>query len=162
MKAGPRTATRRSATLYGVRFGFIVDGDETGNAISIVECEVPPRVLVKPHVHTREDEFSVIIAGRLGVRLGDEELEVGPGDHLVKPRGIPHAIWNAGAEPARLVEILSPGGFERYFEEIEPILAGRQGDATSFYELATRYGIEVIDPWVDEIGAKHGVTLHGD
>jgi mannose-6-phosphate isomerase-like protein (cupin superfamily) len=162
MDAGRRTGTRRTATLYGVRFGFIVDAEESGGAISIVECEIPPRTLVKPHRHTREDEFSVIIAGRLGVRLGDDEMEVGPGDHLVKPRGIPHAIWNPGDEPAKLIEILSPGGFERYFEEIEPVLAGRQGDAKYFYELAQRYGIEVIDPWVDEIGAKHGVTLHGD
>jgi mannose-6-phosphate isomerase-like protein (cupin superfamily) len=162
MDAGRRTAERRSTTLYGVRFGFIVDAEETGNAISIVECEIPPRTLVKPHVHTKEDEFSVIMSGRLGVRLGDEELEVVPGDHLVKPRGIPHAIWNPGSEPAKLIEILSPGGFERYFEEIAPILEGRQGDANAYYELAQRYGIDVIDPWVDELGAKHGVTLRGE
>ena len=162
MDAGSRTAARRAATLYGVRFGFIVDADETGGAVAIVECEIPPRTLVKHHLHTKEDEFSVILSGRLGVRLGDKDFEVGPGDHLVKPRGIAHAIWNAGSEPAKLVEILAPGGFERYFEEIEPVLAGRQGDAKYFYELAKRYGIEVIDPWVDEIGAKHGVTLHGD
>jgi mannose-6-phosphate isomerase-like protein (cupin superfamily) len=162
MDAGRRDATRRSATLYGVRFGFIVDREETGGALSIVECVIPPKTLVKPHKHLREDEFSVIQEGRLGVRLGDEELEVRPGDHLVKPRGVPHAIWNPTDEPAKLIEILAPGGFERYFEEVEPILAGLTGNAKSFYELAERYGVEVIDPWVDEIGQKHGVTLYGD
>lgn len=162
MDAGRRTADRRSAVLYGVRFGFILDAEETDGALSIVECVIPPRTLVKPHRHTKEDEFSIIQEGRLGARLGDTELDVGPGDHLVKPRGIPHAIWNPGDAPARLIEILSPGGFERYFEEVEPILAGLTGNARSFYELAERYGVEVIDPWVDEIGRKHGVTLYGD
>ena len=46
-------------------------------------------------------------------------MEAGPGASMVKPRGIPHAMWNLGPEPATVLEVLSPGGLERYFEELE-------------------------------------------
>ena len=103
----------RSVTLYGVRFTYKVERDDSGGALSVLETVIPPRTLVKPHRHTREDEFSLIAAGRVGVRLGDEEFEAETGSFLVKPRGVPHAIWNASAEPATVVEILSHAGFER-------------------------------------------------
>lgn len=162
MDAAVRSAHEtRDVVLYGVRFRFLVDAADTGGAIAAVESEIPARTLVKPHVHGREDEVSVILQGRVGVRLGDVETEVGPGDRLLKPRGVPHALWNPANEPARLIEIVVPGGFERYFEEIEPVLAAGHG-ARRFDEIADRYGITVLNDWTDEIEARHGVRLRGD
>lgn len=148
-----------SLSLYGVRFRFVLRAEETGGSLAIVEVEIPPRTLVKPHRHHKEDEYTLVVSGRLGVRLGDEELRVGPGTYLRKPRGVPHAIWNAGTETAQIIEILVPGGFERYFEEIEPILEHGQGDAASYAALADRYGVEVLDDWTEELEAAHGVAL---
>src|SRR5215470_12640866 len=74
-----------------------------------MEVEIPAHTLVKPHTHTREDEFSLILEGTVGVRVGDRELTAGPGSYLVKPRHTPHAMWNATSAPARVIEILAPG-----------------------------------------------------
>src|ERR687896_764230 len=75
-----------------------------------------------------------------GGSLAMLEVEAPTGASLVKPRGIPHATWNAGAEPARVLEILSPGGLEDYFEELAPAL--REHDPPpEYYARAERYGL---------------------
>src|SRR5918996_971594 len=84
----------------------------------------PRRALGAPlHTHHNEDEYSYVLQGRFGVQLGDDVFEAGPGDLVVKPRGLAHAFWNAGEEPARLLELISPAGFENYFREVAPLLA---------------------------------------
>jgi mannose-6-phosphate isomerase-like protein (cupin superfamily) len=69
---------------------------------------------VKPHSHARDDEFSLVQSGAVGVRIGDQVLAAEQGSWLVKPRSTPHAMWNAGNEPARVIEIVSLGGLEDY------------------------------------------------
>src|SRR4029453_8322550 len=89
----------------------------------------PPRALGAPlHSHHNEDEHSYVLQGRFGIQLGDELLEAGPGDLLFKPRAVAHAFWNAGDEPARLLELISPAGFEHYFRELAPLLAAPERD----------------------------------
>ena len=73
------------------------------------------RALAAPlHRHAREDEYSYILEGSMGALLGDEDLVAGPGDLVFKPRNQWHTFWNAGDEPARILEIISPAGFEKY------------------------------------------------
>src|SRR5919107_959903 len=77
-----------------------------------------PRALAAPlHRHTREDEYSYVLEGRMGALLGDEVVEAGPGDLVFKPRNQWHTFWNAGDEPCRILEIISPAGFEHFFAE---------------------------------------------
>ena len=148
----------RDVTLYGVHFRFRVDGDDSGGSLAVVEVEIPPKTLVKPHEHSREDEYTVVLSGSIGLRLGDEHSTLGPGTSLVKPRGVPHALWNASDEPATILEILSPAGFERYFEEVAPVLR-LKGDTAAFYGLAERYGVRIVDDWIPELEAAYGVKL---
>jgi quercetin dioxygenase-like cupin family protein len=151
----------KTVVLYGVRFTYKADADATGGALALIEVEIPPGTLVKPHRHEREDEYSLIVSGRVGVRLGDDEQELGPGSYLVKPRGIPHALWNPADVPATVLEIVVPGGFERYFAEVEPILTQHGPEITKqFYELAQRYGVIVEDDWVEDLETRHGVKLN--
>jgi uncharacterized RmlC-like cupin family protein len=75
------------------------------------------------HTHEREDEISYIIEGRVGVQIGERVEIAGPGTVVFKPRGIPHAFWNAGETPARLVELITPAGFEGYFAEMAALFA---------------------------------------
>lgn len=149
-----------SVSLYGVGFTFKVRAEDSGGALAVVECEIPAKTLVKPHTHLREDECSIVLRGTVHARLGDEVVEVPAGSYLFKPRGVPHAIWNMTDIPAVIVEVLVPGGFERYFEEVAPILAGIHGRAPDFYELAKRYGVTVEDDWVEELEQRYGVLLH--
>jgi mannose-6-phosphate isomerase-like protein (cupin superfamily) len=119
-----RPTEGESVELPGLGVRFMIDGEESGGGFSLVEHPIPPRTLAAPlHRHTNEDEYSYVLEGRVGMQLGDETLEAGPGDLVFKPRGQWHTFWNPGDEPARLLEIISPGGFERYFAEIAPFAA---------------------------------------
>ncbi len=94
------------------------------------------------HTHEREDEYSFVLAGRLCVQIADEVLEAGPGDLVLKPRGIPHAYWNPGDEETRLVEVISPAGFEQYFADLAPELAHPgEPDLEALAEVRARYGL---------------------
>src|SRR5919202_4395209 len=119
----------------------MIDEETTGGAFSLVEHPLPPRALGAPlHTHRNEDEYSYVLEGRVGVQLGDEVLEAGPGDLVFKPRGVPHASWNAGDEPARLLEIISPAGFDRYFRETARLLAADgPPDVDALADLQRRY-----------------------
>ena len=90
---------------------FMVDGADTGSRLSVVEHTLGPRVLAGPlHFHTREDEFSFVLEGRLGALLGDQEVVAGPGDLVFKPRGQWHTFWNAGEETTRVLELITRPG----------------------------------------------------
>ena len=150
----------KTVMLYGVRFSYKVPSADSGGSLAVLEVQIPAKTLVKPHHHTREDEFSVVLAGTVGARVGDRVLQAAPGACLVKPRGIPHAMWNPGNASATVLEILSPGGLEAYFEELAPILARHGGDAPQqYYGLAERYGITIQDDWIEDLERTHGVKL---
>ena len=87
--------------LGGLGIHFKLDGTNTQGAFSVVEHPLEPGALAPPHTHSREDEFSYVLEGTVGVMLGDQEFLVSSGSYIVKPRGIPHAFWNPGPEPAR-------------------------------------------------------------
>jgi quercetin dioxygenase-like cupin family protein len=148
----------KTIALYGVRFDYKVASGDSGGALAVLEVEIPARTLVKPHNHSREDEFTVVLAGTVGVKVGDRVLEAGPGASLVKPRGIPHAMWNGGGEPATVLEILAPGGLEDYFEELSPVLADKV-PPPDYYTLAERYGLTIQDDWVEDLERTYGVKL---
>ena len=104
---GPADGKSGSLGMIGVR--FMVDGDETEGRFSLVEHPMPPRALAAPlHRHLREDEYSFVLEGRVGALLGDEVVIASPGDLLFKPRNQWHTFWNAGDEPARILEIIAP------------------------------------------------------
>ncbi|MCA1569991.1 MAG: cupin domain-containing protein [Chloroflexi bacterium] len=150
-----------SVKLNDVVFRYGVGSDETEGRLSMLEVTIPPRTLIKPHTHSREDEFSFVLAGPIGVRAGDETTEEVPaGSWLIKPRSVPHAMWNVSGSPARVLEVVIPGGLERYFEEIAPILREHGPEWTKRYSAAAEaYGLEILDDWSDELKAKYGITL---
>ncbi|HEU4396862.1 MAG TPA: cupin domain-containing protein [Actinomycetota bacterium] len=150
----------KTVQLYGVRFDYKLVSADSGGNLALLEVEIPAGTLVKPHNHTREDEYSLVLAGTVGVRLGDRVLKAGPGASLVKPRGIPHAMWNSGGGPATVLEMLSPAGLEAYFEELAPVLRKEGGTGPpEYYTLAERYGITIQDDWIEELEKAYGVKL---
>lgn len=111
--------------------------------IAIVEHTLPPRRLAAPlHRHTREDELSVVLEGRMGALLGDDHVEADAGSYVLKPRDQWHTFWNAGETPLRFIEIILPGGFDGYFERLSPMLQASGGaDPAAIGALADEYGI---------------------
>jgi hypothetical protein len=67
----------------------------------------------------------------------------GPGDLVFKPRNQWHTFWNAGDEPCRILEIISPAGFERFFRELVDMGGVAQADEEAFAQLRERYGLEM-------------------
>src|SRR5262249_187760 len=141
-----KTGEGQSVSLGGMGVIFKVSGADTGGAFAVVEHPIDPGRLVLPHVHLREDEYSYVLEGTIGARVGDQEVIAGRGSYLLKPRGLMHTFWNAGPEPARLLEIISPAGFERYFAEL-----AEAGDPDRRQELAARYAVTYSSDWVDDL-----------
>lgn len=147
-------------SIGGLGVVFKVDGRETGGAFSVVEHPVAPGTLVPPHTHQHEDELTYVLAGTIGARVGGRDVALGPGSYLIKPRGVSHTFWNAGPEPARLLEIISPAGFEQYFRELAPVLASEPVvDPARIGEVAGRYGLTFQWEQVDELMKAHRVSL---
>ena len=117
-----------------------------------------PGTLVIPHTHTREDEFTFVYRGTIGVRIGEQDYVAPVGSLVLKPRGILHAMWNPTDEPAILFETITPGGLEGFFEEMGQItIAERQADPTIGETVADRYGLRTHWELVPELMAKHNV-----
>ena len=155
---GPRDGKAGSLGSIGVR--LMIDGPASGGGFSLVEHPMPPRALAAPlHRHTHEDEYSYVLEGRMGALLGDEVLEAGPGDLVFKPRGQWHTFWNAGDEPARILEIISPAGFEQYFAELVDLGGSRAADGRDLGALAQRYGLEVQRDSIPGLLERFGVRI---
>lgn len=141
---GPEEGAAGFLGSIGVR--FMVDGAEAGGGFALVEHPMSARALAAPlHRHNREDEYSYVLEGRMGALLGDEVVEAAPGDLVFKPRGQWHTFWNAGEEPCRVLEIISPAGFERYFEELVELGGSLEAGPEALAELSERYQLE-MDP----------------
>ena len=122
----------------------MIDGAEAGERFSLVEHPMSPRALAAPlHRHTREDEYSYVLEGRMGALLGDDVVEAGPGDLVFKPRNQWHTFWNAGDEPCRILEIISPAGFEQFFRELVDLGGALEADPEALAQLNERYGLEM-------------------
>jgi mannose-6-phosphate isomerase-like protein (cupin superfamily) len=121
---------------------YLIDGADSDGAIAVVEHQLAPHVLAAPvHRHSREDEYSLVLAGQLGVFEDGDEVVAGPGDLVFKPRGRWHTFWNAGDEPLRVLELIVPGGLEQLFRRLaEP---GGEYDPETLPPLAAEYGCDV-------------------
>jgi quercetin dioxygenase-like cupin family protein len=157
---GPDEGESAQIGPMGVRFMI---GDQAEGGFSLVEHPIAPRGLAAPmHVHQHEDEYSYVLEGEVGVQVGDEVVVGKPGDLVFKPRGIWHAFWNAGDSPARVLEIISPAGFERFFAEVEPLFAV-QGppDFAAIAELQARYGLTMDFESAPRLIEEHGLAAPG-
>jgi len=157
----PHDGTAGFLGSIGVR--FMIDGEEAGERFSLVEHPMSARALAAPlHRHTREDEYSYVTEGRVGALLGDEVLIGEPGDLIFKPRNQWHTFWNAGEEPARLLEIISPAGFERFFAELVDLGGVTQADPQTLAELCARYELEMNPDSVPELLQRFELRFPGE
>ena len=155
---GPDDGERVNLLALGVR--FLIDGRTTGGRFSLVEHPLPPRSLGSPvHTHHGEDEYSFVVEGHVGVQLGDEILTGGTGDLIVKPRGLPHAFWNATDAPARLLELISPAGFEDYFRELAPLLTAADRDEAAIGDVLRRYDLAIDFATAPQLAERYGLRL---
>jgi mannose-6-phosphate isomerase-like protein (cupin superfamily) len=161
---GPADGAEGFLGSIGVR--FMIDGSEADERFSLVEHPMSPRALAAPlHLHAREDEYSYVLEGRMGALLGDDVVEAGPGDLVFKPRNQWHTFWNAGDERCRILEIISPAGFERFFAELDALGGALRADPEALAELNQRYGLEMqpdsVPGLLERFGLQIGERLSG-
>ena len=113
------------------------------------------------HRHTREDEYSYVLEGSVGALLGDEVLIGKPGDLIFKPRGQWHTFWNAGENPARILEMISPAGFERFFSELVDLGGVTQAEPQTLVALCGRYELEMDPQGVPSLVKRFGLRFPG-
>jgi mannose-6-phosphate isomerase-like protein (cupin superfamily) len=132
--------------------------DVPGGAFSLVEHPMPPRRLAAPiHKHSREDEYSYVLEGRMGALLGDDVVYAEAGDTVFKPRDQWHTFWNAGDTPCRILEIIAPGGFEHFFDELGEAIESGTAGPERLGELGEKFGIEFQPESVARLCEEHGL-----
>jgi mannose-6-phosphate isomerase-like protein (cupin superfamily) len=164
--SSPRVVTPsdgKAGFLGSIGVRFMLEGDESGGGFSLVEHPMSARALAAPlHRHTREDEYSYVIDGRMGALLGDDVLEAGPGDLVLKPRGEWHTFWNASDTICRILEIIAPAGFERFFAELVDLGGVAQADPATLGDLCERYALEMDPSSVPSLIERFDVRFPGE
>lgn len=139
-----------------------VSAKGSGVSLTIEEWGLPPGAVIPPHTHAREDECSFVLEGALTCFVGGEVVVAPKGSYVVKPRGVPHAFYNAGEATVRVMEILAPGeSFEGYFDEYEKVVSSEMNEDESRRaraELGERYGIVWHDEMIPEVEARLGIV----
>lgn len=136
-----------------------VDGTATNGVLSVCEMPVAPGFMVPPHTHRDFDEWSYVLEGRMGARIGDDEFTAEAGSYILKPRGLMHTFWNAGPEQARIIELITPAGFETFFERIGRLSATGELTDELMGSMAEEYGTSVSMDWVAELTARYGLEV---
>lgn len=148
--------------LGGTGARFVVAGDDAGGRFALVEHPMQPRALAAPmHRHHREDEYSFVLEGTIGALLGDSVVIGNPGDLIFKPREQWHTFWNASDKHARVLEIISPAGFENYFRELGTELINGPPDPQRLAALCSRYALDMDMNSVPGLVQRFGVRFPG-
>lgn len=143
----------------GIGVAFKIDGRDTGGVLSIVEHPFEIGALVPPHVHHLEDEISIVLEGEIGFRSEDQEVVLARGGYIIKPRSQVHAMWNAGPTPARMIEIITPAGFEEFFRTLARMTAHGPVDIDAVVREARRYQLPFVEPdWLPDVIARYNLT----
>jgi quercetin dioxygenase-like cupin family protein len=162
MRIGPDDG--EIAQIYGVGIRSLLQGAHTGGGFALVEVPIAPRALgAEAHTHTREDEWSYVLEGEVGFLLGETELVARAGDLVPKPRGLRHAFWNAGDAPARVLEMITPAGFEGFFDQASAIATEHPDpeDEAAFpkwQRLFDAYGVAWEPETIAQLTERHGLA----
>lgn len=145
------------STQGRVRDRFMLEGHHTDGRFALVEHRFEPRSLAAPmHRHHLEDEYTFVVRGHIGARLGGVDVLAGPGDLIHKPRGQWHTFWNPDDVEARVLELISPAGLEQFFRLL---MESPDLDPDTLASEAARYQCDVDLEATAEVVAQHRVEL---
>jgi quercetin dioxygenase-like cupin family protein len=132
-----------------------VRSEHTNGVMAAIEQTLAAKAFVPPHVHLN-DVWVYVLSGEIGVLVGEDVRTAHRGEWALKPRDVQHAMWNPAGQPARIIEVLTPGGTERWFEEIAAL---DDDDAAGFDLACARHGITFFpqSSWIAELRRRYGL-----
>jgi quercetin dioxygenase-like cupin family protein len=141
---GPRSVT----VLGGIQIVYRAVSEDTDGVYSLFEITMQPGQGPPPHVHSREDESWYVLDGAFDFQIGDESSMATAGWFGLGPRDVPHGIKAAGTGPAKMLMVVTPAGFERFFDELAELTAKPPLDFDRVRALFEKYGMQIIEPKV--------------
>ena len=98
------------------------------------------------HIHAVQEDSFYVLSGVLSVQLGEDIVELGPGDFATAPPGVPHSFTNAHElGECRMMNLLTPGiGFDSFLGQVDEV--AKAGDPEAMERLHSQYGITVVGP----------------
>lgn len=134
----------RRVTALGSTYTTKAAAETTKGAYALVEEEFwgDPTPL---HSHANAEEAFYVLSGEVAAWIGTDETVARTGSFLLVPRGTPHALRRLSAEPVLLLTVISPPGFERFFDDV--VREGEHAllrDPERLAELAAASGTEVL------------------
>ncbi len=136
----------KSLSVLGDVVTSLVVGADTGGAYAVQQQVSQPGGGPPLHRHSWEDEGFFVLEGEYEFRVGDQTVRAAPGTFVFGPRGIPHTFKCVGTRPGKVQVIISPPGFERFFEELDVLAKEGPPDMGQVIALAGKYGVEVLGP----------------
>jgi quercetin dioxygenase-like cupin family protein len=148
----PAPGEGHSVWLVGDLITLKLTSEDTGGAFLMIEETSPPGGGPPPHVHRDEDEALYVLEGEVEFLLGEGTKPAGAGSCVYAPRGTLHTFKNVGTSPSRVLAVITPGGFEKFFLEAgEPATEGSSApegapDVGRIVEIGQKYGLEIPPP----------------
>jgi quercetin dioxygenase-like cupin family protein len=136
----------KTLQVFADQVTLLATGQDTAGAYTLISTTVPALSGPPPHVHHREEESFYVLEGEFEFHIGEEVIYAGPGDYLLAPRDIGHTFVNVTTCPGRLLVLITPAGFEGFFEEIHQLSAQGPPDLSTAMGVAQKYGLEFLLP----------------
>jgi quercetin dioxygenase-like cupin family protein len=146
-------------SAMGIRSVAKIKGAQTFGAFSIVEVRLPAGFFVPPHKHEKTSEVSYVLEGKLGAMVGAEELQAGLGAFVVRPKGVPHALWSADGQPVRVLDMYTPAGFEEFGEELAQRFASAPPTFDQLIEIGLRHDVIFLPELAPPLVRKYNLRL---
>src|SRR5213083_882629 len=152
----------KKINVLGIPMVIRIHGRDTGGGVSVVESHDLPGGGPPPHIHRREDETFQILEGEYEWTVGGKTFIAKKGSTIFAPRGIPHTYRYLGKTPGRLMCVITPAGFEGFFEEIGALSPQQQQDIPRVMEIAKKFGLQILPPPGAKVPAPHSHTHYDE
>lgn len=112
---------KRLQTL-GALVSLLASAQQTNGAFNLFDAILPTGFSTPLHIHYAEDVAVFVLEGILTIFWGDEMMEARAGSYFFQPRGVPHGFRVTGSNPARILYMTLPAGFDEFvIESSKPV-----------------------------------------
>jgi quercetin dioxygenase-like cupin family protein len=136
----------KQVNILGIPMVIRIHGRDTGGVLSAVESHDVPGGGPPPHIHSREDETFQVLEGEYRFTVGGKSFVATKGTTIFAPRGIPHTYRYLGQTPGRLMCVITPAGFEGFFEAIGALTPEQQQEIPRVLTIGKEFGLEFLPP----------------